>query len=533
MNRTKVTNPVLKGFNPDPSILRVGDDYYIANSTFEYFPGVQIHHSRDLVNWELVSRPLDTLEHLNLIGNLKSGGIWAPCLSYDKGTFYLIFTDVKSLHIAPFKDCHNYITTAPSITGPWSKPVYLNSSGFDPSLFHDGDRKWYMNMEWDHTKPLGSPMFSGILLQAFDEETMSLVGPVKKIFTGTDRGLTEGPHIFKRGDYYYLVTAEGGTSYNHAVTIARSKKIEGPYEEHPNKHLVTSMGRDDLTIQKAGHGSLVETKNGKWYVAFLCGRPLPGTKRCILGRETAMQEVEWRDDWPYLVNGSIYPDDYFYVDGDIAVKEDEEKVYTFENEAFLKDFQTLRIPYSEEVFSIKEKEGFLGIRGLESPVSNFRQALLLRRQEHFAFEAETKLIFNPTSFQHMAGLSYRYDETNQYYLYMSYDEAKNTKVLKVFKMDQGVYAYIEEKEVCIEGDTVYLKVETAFDKGQFYYALDGENFHKIGPAFDTSILSDDYTKPEGFTGAFIGMACQDIQRQEKKAYFQYFKYSPCKGKDNQ
>ncbi|WP_105619473.1 glycoside hydrolase family 43 protein [Vallitalea okinawensis] len=526
MDRTKVKNPVLKGFNPDPSILRVGDDYYIANSTFEYFPGVQIHHSKDLVNWELIARPLNTREHLNLIGNPRSGGIWAPCLSYDQGKFYLIFTDVKSLHLAPFKDCHNYITTAESITGPWSKPVYLNSSGFDPSLFHDGDKKWYLNMEWDHRKPPISPMFSGILLQEFDESTMSLVGEVKKIFTGTDRGLTEGPHIFKRGKYYYLVTAEGGTSYNHAVTIVRSQHIEGPYEEHPNKHLVTSMGRDDLVIQKAGHGSLVETKDGKWYLSFLCGRPLPGTKRCILGRETAIQEVEWIDDWPYLVNGSIFPDEYFYVDGDIEIKEAKEELYTFENEDFLKDFQTLRIPYSEDVFSIKDKEGFLRIKGLESPVSNFKQGLLLRRQEHFKFEAETKLVFHPSSFQHMAGLSYRYDETNQYYLYMSYDESTKMNVLKVFKMDQGHYSFIEEEEVYFNNDTAYLKVKTAFAKAQFYYSFDGESFNEIGPILDTSILSDDYTDPEGFTGAFIGMACQDIERQSAKAYFEYFKYTP-------
>ena len=298
MNRTKVMNPVLPGFNPDPSIIRVGEDYYIANSTFEYFPGVQIWHSKDMVNWDMIKRPLDTIKHLDMIGNPRSTGIWAPCLSHDGNRFWLVFTNTKSWSDGPFKDTPNYITTAEDIMGPWSEPVYVNSSGFDASLFHDSDKKWFINMEWDHRKPIGTQQFSGILLQEFDEKTMSLVGPRKKIFRGSDRGLVEGPHLMKRNGYYYCVTAEGGTSYNHAITIARSKNVDGPYELHPNKHLVTSKDAPDAYLQRTGHGQLVETVNGKWYTTFLCGRPLPGTRNCVLGRETGIQEVVWKEDWP-------------------------------------------------------------------------------------------------------------------------------------------------------------------------------------------------------------------------------------------
>jgi xylan 1,4-beta-xylosidase len=142
-----IHNPILRGFNPDPSILRVGDDYYIATSTFEWFPGVQIHHSRDLVNWRLLTRPLDRLSQLDMLGNPDSGGIWAPCLSFADGLFYLIFTDVKAWKGNAYKISHNYLITAPAITGPWSEPIYLNSSGFDPSLFHDDNgRKWLLNI---------------------------------------------------------------------------------------------------------------------------------------------------------------------------------------------------------------------------------------------------------------------------------------------------------------------------------------------------------------------------------------------------
>ena len=168
-----IINPVLRGFNPDPSICRVGDDYYIATSTFEWYPGVQLHHSTDLVNWQMVKRPLDRASQLDMRGNPDSGGIWAPCLSYADGLFWLVYTDVKRLD-GSFKDTHNYIVTAPAIEGPWSDPVYINSSGFDPSLFHDDDgKKWFLNMLWNHVSHgVGGqpkhPSFAGILLQEYD-----------------------------------------------------------------------------------------------------------------------------------------------------------------------------------------------------------------------------------------------------------------------------------------------------------------------------------------------------------------------------
>src|SRR5215813_5593495 len=191
-----IRNPILKGFNPDPSIVRVGDDYYIATSTFEWFPGVQIHHSRDLVHWRLLTRPLNRASQLNMLGDPDSCGIWAPCLSYADGLFWLVYTDVKRYDGT--KDMHNYIVTAPKIEGPWSDPSYVNSSGFDPTLFHDDDgRKWFLNMVWNHRGPArGShpktPAFDGILLQEWDPKARKLVGPVRNVFRGSEHGLVEG-----------------------------------------------------------------------------------------------------------------------------------------------------------------------------------------------------------------------------------------------------------------------------------------------------------------------------------------------------
>src|SRR6476659_7004003 len=219
-----ISNPILRGFNPYPSIVRVGDDYYIATSTFEWYPGVQIHHSRDLVNWRLVTRPLRRKSQLDMRGDPDSCGIWAPCLSHDGEQFHLIYTDVKRYGRtsvggaagASLRDFHNFMVTAKTIDGEWSDPVHVNSSGFDPSLFHDDDgKKWFLNMVWNYrTASIGgnprSPAFDGILLQECDAKAGKLVGPVRNIFRGTPLGLVEGPHLHKRNGWYYLTTAEGG-----------------------------------------------------------------------------------------------------------------------------------------------------------------------------------------------------------------------------------------------------------------------------------------------------------------------------------
>ncbi|MDB4381152.1 glycoside hydrolase family 43 protein, partial [Mariniblastus sp.] len=301
-----IKNPILPGFNPDPSICRVGDDYFIATSTFEWFPGVQIHHSRDLVHWRLLTHALKETRLLDLKGVPSSGGVWAPALSHRDGLFYLCYTVVHQ-HEAATKDTPNFLVTSPSIEGPWSDPVMINASGFDPSLFHDRDgKKYWLNMVWDH-RPNKHP-FLGIALQPFDPVENRLTGKPELIFKGSEIGLTEGPHLYQRNDWYYLLTAEGGTEYEHAVTLARSRNILGPYEIHPANPILTSNGHPNLKLQKAGHASLVETQTGQWYMPHLCGRPLPDTQRCNLGRETAIQQVEWRDDdWLYLIGEGNSP----------------------------------------------------------------------------------------------------------------------------------------------------------------------------------------------------------------------------------
>lgn len=519
-----IQNPVLKGFNPDPSILRVGKDYYIANSTFEWFPGVQIHHSRDLANWRLLARPLDRQSQLDMVGNPDSGGVWAPCLSYSDGLFHLIYTDVKYWKRDPYKVAHNYLVTAPSITGPWSEPVFLNSSGFDPSLYHDDDgRKWFLNMVWDHRKQ--NNRFAGILLQEFCPKTRSLVGPVKEIFKGTDRGLVEGPHLYKRNGYYYLLTAEGGTEYAHAATLARSRNIEGPYELHPQKYLVSSWGHPEAPLQKAGHGSLVETQQGEWYLAHLCGRPIDG-KHCTLGRETAIQKCVWGDDdWLYLEQGGMVP--AINTEGPAGLAPapfpDAEWNGWFDSPSLDIHFQSLRQPIKEDWLSLTERPGFLRLKGMEPTVSTFRQSLIARRVQSFDVSVETSVDFQPATFQQMAGLIAYYDTENHFYLRLSHDEAKG-RTLNIIATDAARSCEILEEDVAVPPTgAVNMRLTLNGVELGFEYSTGEGEWRQIGPTLNGAILSDDYSHL-GFTGAFVGVCCQDLSGGNLHADFSRFIY---------
>jgi xylan 1,4-beta-xylosidase len=529
-----IRNPILPGFNPDPSICRVGDDYYIAASTFEWFPGVQIHHSRDLVNWRLVRRPLERASQLDMRGEPDSCGVWAPCLSYADGKFWLVYTDVKRFD-GDFKDAHNYIVTAPSIEGPWSDPIYVNSSGFDPSLFHDDGRKWFVNMIWNHRSPAGAqlkhPAFFGILLQEWDPASGRLIGSAKNIFTGSPLGLVEGPHLFKRGGWYYLTTAEGGTGYDHAVTMARSRVIEGPYVLHPNVHLLTSKGAPDAALQRAGHGQIVETADGQVYHTHLCSRPLKDLGRSPLGRETAIQKCVWGEDgWLYLAHGGQVPAVDVPAPFDAQSKPGRARqTYSFSPEAGLPiDFQWLRTPHPERIFSLSARPGWLRLYARESLGSWFEQALIARRQEHFVYRAETDLDFHPHAFQQGAGLIAYYNRTKLHGLVVGWDETagRSLTILSCEGDPEGRLSFPLEAPIPLPPEgTIRLAVAIDHASLEFAYALDGE-WRRVGPVLDASILSDEAGGGEhrSFTGAFVGMVAFGAAGGEISADFRRFDY---------
>ncbi|PVH72285.1 glycoside hydrolase family 43 protein [Cadophora sp. DSE1049] len=528
----QVQNPILPGFNPDPSILRVGDDYYIATSTFEWYPGVQIHHSKDLANWELITRPLTRKSQLDMRGDPDSCGIFAPCLTHDGEKFWLVYTDVKRLD-GSFKDCLNYVVHASSIKGPWSDPVFANSSGFDPSLFHDENgTKWYVNMILVHY----APYFAGIMLQEFSPVEGKLVGPRKNIFKGTDLGCVEGPHLYQRNGWYYLLCAEGGTSYGHACVMARSRNIWGPYETHPQKYIITSKDSPSAALQCAGHGDIVETVEGKVYVVHLASRPITEKRRSILGRETSIQEAYWgEDDWLYIKNGPV-PSLYTEVMGvPDTTTYWAEKRYTFSAEAGLhQDFQWLRTPEPERIFSL-EDDGVLTLYGCESIGSWFEQALVARRQTHFSYDAETVISISPEDERHFAGLTAYYGRYNFFYLAVS-ATPEGQRHLSLLTSErsypEGTLKSPLFEPIPLPGQgKVKLALSIRLNQLQFYYAMDGEKLESVGPVYDASILSDECgggPHQTTFTGAFVGVAASDLNGLATPAKFDYFIYRPVK-----
>lgn len=521
-----IINPIIRGFNPDPSIIKVGDDYYIATSTFEWFPGVQIHHSTDLVNWELITHPLNRVSQLDMKGVPDSCGVWAPCLSYDNDIYYLVYSVAKSFQ-GIWKDTPNYLVTASDIKGEWSEPVFLSSMGFDGSLFHDDDgRKWYTSLLVDHRN---NKLFGGIAIQEYDHELKKLTGKPRLIFEGTALGITEGPHLYKKDDYYYLLTAEGGTEYGHAVTIARSKDIFGPYEIHPDNPILSSRYNPEHPLQKAGHADLVHNENDNWFMVYLTSRPLSELGRCTLGRETGIEQVVWKKgDWPRLATGAKTPR--------IEIPYDSKErqplkhlIDNFEDSKFDINWNSLRVPIDTTWLNLEDNK--LRLLGRESLSSTLEQSMLARRVQHLNIEATTSLQFNPESFQQMAGLTCYYNTYHYHYLNISTDFNGMDKILSIISCDKYNLTHHPESPVNIgQVDTVYLKVHFNRAEIQFSYSLDNNHWIIIGPVLDGSILSDDYVRDEenryraAFTGAFIGLCCQDLSGQKLHADFNHFEY---------
>ena len=527
-----IENPILPGFNPDPSICRVGQDYYIATSTFEWYPGVQVHHSTDLVNWTLVSRPLNRADLLDMRGNPDSCGVWAPCLSYADGKFWLVYTDVKRFDGA-FKDAHNYVTTCATIDGDWTPRTYVTSSGFDPSLFHDDDgRKWFLNMRWNHRGPgtglnPANDLFDGIELQEWHPER-GLIGTVRTIFTGSDLGMTEAPHLFKRGGWYYLTTAEGGTGYDHAVTMARSRAIAGPYDLHPQKHLLTTRFDPASPLQRTGHGQYVETPDGSAYHTYLCGRPVPdgaGKPFCALGRETGLAPCEWRDDgWLYLKGGGLVPP---LTVPSAAPRKPDSAVSRVFTDRLPPEFQWLRTPEPGRIFQMTGSE--LRLIGRESIGSWFEQSLVARRQEHASYTASTLVAATAPNWQRAAGLTTYYNRHKFHAALISHDAALGRVVQIVSCLGDwpGETLTFGATQPLPDG-VIQLDVRVSGAVQQFFWSKPGSTPQAIGGAVDAAIISDEGGRGEhaSFTGAFVGMLAYDLTGQGWTADFLRFDYAP-------
>jgi len=540
-----IHNPILRGFHPDPSIVRVGEDYYLATSTFEYFPGVEIHYSRDLAHWRLLTRPLDRLSLLNLTGVGASQGVWAPDLSWRDGTFYLVYTVVTSFYCNMY-DTHNYAITAKSILGPWSEPVRLNDYGFDPSLFHDEDgRKYIVSMVTDHRVP---KKYAGrLVLQEVDAATLAPVSEVREIYAANPVYL-EGPHIYRQDGLYYLFAADTGTGELHGQSVLRSASVWGPYEMYHPKYalrtaegeawsLLTARHHPEHPLQKTGHADLLQTQTGEWFAVYLCGRPssrcnapmapkAPGARRYPLGRETAIARIAWENGWPVLANGTALPDVTVEAPALPACPWPEPP----ETDAFTAEtldirWQFLRLPLDEAACTLTAKPGHLRLYGGDGLSSRFRQSMILQRVTEHNGLMETAVLFEPAVFKQMAGLILWYDNDNYIYLHLTHDEQLG-KVVTLLTAENKRYAYPAGVVLVAQGEPVRLRMQLQSDDAFCSYSVGDGAWQPIGGALDATALSDEACAEGWFTGTMVGLCCQDVSGARQWADFAYFTYHP-------
>lgn len=538
-----IKNPILPGFNPDPCICRKGDDYYIVVSSFEWFPGLPIYHSKDLSNWELYTHVLNDDKAVDLKKLPSAKGVWAPCLTYckEEELFYVVYGVMNSMN-ARYFDVDNYVITAKDIKGPWSEPVYIHSSGFDASIIHDDDgRKYIVSLEWETREGYEKP--GAICMVEYSTKKNEIIGYPKRIWDGgTNRGCIEAPHLTKRGEYYYIMCAEGGTGYGHSVTMGRSKNVWGPYESDPKNPIVTSITGDfyerhdpdhlktkyfnpESILQKSGHGSYVETQLGEVYLVHICARPFAPELRCTLGRETAIQKMKWTDDgWLRMDDGANLAKEY--VDKSKLPEYKVPQIPDFDDfdseELGLQYYAPRILPSS--FADVKVRPGYLRIRGQESRTSLNKVSILARKLTSVYATVTTKMEFKPEIHQHSAGLIMYYDNMNYINLRKYYSETLGQSALSIIHLENGEKTEFLNTRISIEDCSIYLRLNIQGRQSYFEWSYDGKAYERIGKIFDTTKFSDEYCKYGEFTGTLVGLTCSDRVKHKHYADFDFFEY---------
>jgi alpha-N-arabinofuranosidase len=511
-----VCNPILSGFYPDPSICRVGEDYYLVTSTFEYFPGLPIFHSRDLVHWRQIGHVLDRPSQLPLDGVRPSDGLYAPTIRYSQGVFYVINTLVQGT-----TKSGNFIVTAADPAGPWSEPYWLdNAPGFDPSLFFDDDgRVWYSG-NW----MARNSQFEGhteIWVQELDLATMRLTGEPRAIWDGAVKGAVwaEAPHIYKIDGRYYLLAAEGGTAHHHAVSVARSDAITGPYEGNRGNPILTHRHLGlDYPIVGTGHADLVDTPSGEWWMVLLAMRPYGGYYY-NLGRETFLAPVCWEDGWPIVSSGTgrvefTYPaPDLPEHDWPTAPGRDD-----FDRPTLAPQWFFLRTP-RDDFWSLSDRPGYLRLRLRPERLSELvNPSLVGRRQQHIHFSAQTALEFAPQAEPECAGLAL---VQNNRFHYCFVVTRTAQLVIRLVKRAADVEEVLAEQPLA--AGRCYLKVEAHEQAYSFYVADAPDQWKPVAEGIDGRILSTPVAG--GFVGAVIAMyTSSNGQPSTNRADFDWFEY---------
>ncbi len=510
-------NPILSGFYPDPSICRVGGDFYLVNSSFAYFPGIPIHHSRDLVHWETIGHALDRPSQLDLDGAGHSRGLFAPTIRHHEGLFYLVCTNVDA--------GGTFLVTAREAAGPWSEPVWLREApGIDPSLFFDDDgRCWYCG-----TRPAAEgeryPGNWEVWIRELDLGRMAFSGASRGIWRGALRDCIwpEGPHIYKVDGRYYLLIAEGGTGLDHAVSVARSDSLAGPWIGKSGNPILTHrhLGRG-APIINVGHGDLVDDGVGGWWMALLASRPAGGLF-CDLGRETFLVPVVWEDGWPVASPGTGKIEEEYAAPNLPAWEvRGEEPCDHFEDAALGPEWIGLRTP-REEFYSLAARPGYLRLRLLPATLrENAAASFVGRRLRHLDWRARVAVEFAPAAADETAGLALIQSDAFQYRLEIAAGAAG--AVVRLVVAEGGADRVIAERPW--PGGRTVLVAEGRGQDLRFSFGATPRATTVLADGVDGRVLSTE--RAGGFVGTVIGVFASGGGRaSDNHADFDWFEYGP-------
>lgn len=504
-------NPVQRGFFPDPSVIRVGEDYYMVNSTFQYFPAIPVSHSKDMVHWHIIGHAVTNPDYLDLQNIKDSHGIWAPDISYHNGKFIIMATLRLNADGARGNNVmrRQLVVTSDKPEGPYSKPSWLEVDSIDPSHFVDDDGKHYMVI---------SP---GINLVPLSDDCTKVTGDTIPVWPGTGERCSEGPHLMKHGDYYYAIVAEGGTGYGHGINVGRSKELKGPYTSSPYNPVMRQFDPDAL-IQRTGHGKLVQTQDGHWWVYYLMGRANQGHYTTI-GRETGMDPVTWLEDGWFTVNDRKGPSPQQTAPLLPPYEFEKWTRDDFDSEELNLNWEFVRNP-ARGSYSLTERPGYFRIWTGDGQLWEIRaKNTLLRREQELRYTASTKLDFYPSRDGEQAGLTCYYSTATYARFSLCCEGGRKLQLVINRNHGEELIASVDE----VKNQSVYLKVEVDKLTRSFYYSYDGKDWKPAGVLENCFYLCDEGVPDDRkrHTGTLVGIYANNGGCGTRiPADFDYFEY---------
>lgn len=504
------SNPILPGFYPDPSITRAGEYFYLICSSFEYFPGVPIFRSRDLVHWEQVGNIIDRKSQLDLTNQKSSDGIFAPAIRYHDGTFYMITTDVRGIG--------NFYVTATDPAGPWSDPILIPHGGIDPSLFFDEDGKVYV------TAQQGADYDSHAIQYEIDIKTGKALSEPKIVWHGDGGPWTEGPHLYKINGMYYMMSASGGTAKDHREIIGRSENPYGPFELYPEP--ILTHRHLDHPIQYLGHADLIDDLNGNWWAVFL-GVRLTEEGFSVLGRETFLAPVVWNEGWPHIDNNEGIVSLNMVVDQLPMIEKNpsHSAIITgrehFDGEKLGFEWMFVRNP-TPNVCKLDQQNSRLTLTGQATNLSEIGQLTFVgRRQQHVNASFVTSMAFTPTKEGEEAGLVARRDEDAHYEIGVIHSGGSNKLIARLTVRGQSQIVH----EAALNSDRIFLKINSSETEYTLLYSENGETWTSVASGSARALSPEDFVSKMCFTGVVIGLyATGNGQDSQAEAHFDWFEY---------